>query len=64
MKKQVSYSISDKLLDDFYVTSKIKNDRMSHVIERSIMDYITVNKAEVIEKLKNGYFKIDEIDEN
>ena len=56
VKKVVrSVSVSEDLWDRFQITTNVKNETMSQVIEDLIMDYCIKNKVDVNEKINDWW---------
>lgn len=49
VKRTVSFSINESLVDEFNVLTSVKKIAMSEVVESLIRDYIVINKAELNE---------------
>jgi hypothetical protein len=60
-RKLATYSLDEKVIEDFIIVSTINKEQMSTVVERLIRDYIITNKANVNEMMLN-YWK-NNIDE-
>ena len=55
MKKLVSYKIKEDVVELFQLTSAIRKDIMSQVVEQLIINYIEEHKEQVQESLKRLY---------